>query len=463
MSVLFLNLEAPVFSDVPHPKHNLAPLDLGTAMASVSEQGHSVAFIETATGEINLETLTGRLRSDPAELVVIRPSFEALPHAPTIAAAACANERAILWVGPPASHAAEWLLSRCPSSLVSTGESDRVPLAVLQALHGKKERKEILGIAFRDGEHIVRTPPRPLEQNIDRLPIPRHDLLLQPNYRFHYPLKPKGALKMGYLLASRGCPYSCIFCSEVERASFGKPYRNHSAGRVASEMRLLSELGATGVYFEDDLFALDKPRFLDLAQAIQSSRGDLSWCAQVRASDIDDEIAQALKNAGCTSVACGIETGSDRLLKLLKKGTTTAANESGVRALNRAGIQVVAYLIIGIPEETAEDRRATLRLAEELKASMVQLHIFASYPGTQAMTNYPELGAQGGNKFIPAPTRSDRDDLLQLQRDFYRRFYLRPDRFVQHVWRRWPQLWANPGGEIRNAMHLVRHALNLGS
>ena len=198
-----------------------------------------------------------------------------------------------------------------------------------------------------------------------------------------------------------------------------------------------------------------------MSQAIQGARGDISWCAQVRAGDIDDEVAEAMARAGCASVACGIESGSDRVLNLLRKGTSVDAMQRGAQALKRAGIGLVAYVIIGVPGETAEERESTLRLAESLDASLVQVHVFVSYPGTQAMDEHPELGGAGATKFVPSPSRPDHEELLALQRQFYRRFYLSPGNLMRHAVSRFPQIMANPGGELRNAWSLAKHAVGL--
>lgn len=460
MRVLFVNAHERLFETTNHPRHHLAPMDMGTAMGAATDAGHAVDFIETATGEIDASGLARRLESDPSELVVLRPSFEALPFVDGLIAAARPLERSVLLMGPPAAHGYRDLLSPQRATRVAgvaVGEADYVAAEVASALEEGRPVDGVAGLALANGAGPRVTAPRPMVRDLDTLPVPRHDLLVRPAYQFKYPLRPRGRLKMGYMLASRGCPYGCIFCSEVERASFGKPHRMHSPERVVTELRTLERLGVTGVYFEDDLLSLRRERLLDTCRAITASGVRISWCAQLRAGDIDDEMAEALAAAGCASVACGIESGSDRLLTFLKKGTTVEAMTRGVAALRRAGIEVVAYLIIGAPTETRGERQATLKLADQLDASIVQLHIFASYPGTEALARFPQLGAEGATKFIPARGRADQAELLDVQREFYRRFYLRPDRLAKLAWRRLPQLLSDPRGQVEAALELARY------
>ena len=198
----------------------------------------------------------------------------------------------------------------------------------------------------------------------------------------------------------------------------------------------MARLGVTGVYFVDDLFSIRKEQLLELCKAIELADTGISWCAQLRADDVDDEVAKALKDAGCASVACGIESGSDRILKILRKGSTVDAMAKGVQSLKRAGICVVTYLIIGTPGETVEERNLTLSLGEKMDPDIVQIHIFASYPGTEASAVTPEFGTNGATKFRPSAGRADEDELLRVQKAFYRKFYLRPDRLLHHALQR---------------------------
>lgn len=448
MKLQFLHLHPQPFEAAGHPRHNLAPVSLGTAMAYASAAGHDVAFTETATGEVDRAALTRTLQRGEFDLLVVQPTFEALPWVREVATLA---DRPTLLVGPPAVHRADELAR--DGVLCATGGEDRLAADVADAL-GDAD-----ALAVLPGLHG--NPAATPTVDLDSLPLPRHDLLLQPKYRFYYPLKVRQRLRMGYLLGSRGCPYACTFCSEVERASFGKRYRTHSPARIAEEFATLESLGANGVYFTDDLFAQNKDRFLEVADALAAVRRSAAWCAQARAGDVDDDIAQALARAGCSSVACGIESGSDRVLELLRKGTTVDAMRRGVSALRRAGIDVVAYLILGTPGETAAERRATLELAESLDATLIQVHIFASYPGTEAERNHPALGGVGANKFQASPAHPDHDELVALQRRAYRSFYLRPRRLARHVLRRFDRLVADPADELRIGAGVLRHTLGL--
>ncbi len=461
MRLLFAHVHQRLFCRADHPRHHLAPMDLGTSMGCASEAGHQVAFVETQTGETDLEGFLRRLDADPAKLVVLRPAFEAVEHMAEVVEVGRARGRTVLLAGTAAAHACKGLLRETGAAAVATGELDYTPVKLAEAMESGASLSTVPGIAWLDDGRLRRNKAPRLERKLDGLPMPRHDLLVRPQYCFNYPLRPGGPLKMGYMLASRGCPHACVFCSEVERVSFGRAHRVLSPARVAAEMEVLQALGVTGLYFEDDLFAVSKRRFLDVCAAIEAAATGISWCCQVRAGDVDDEVAEALARAGCASVACGIETASDRLLEAMRKATTIADVRRGTAALRRAGVDLVAYLMIGIPGETRAERMRTLHLADELHAAMAQLHIFSAYPGTAACSLYPELSIPGSTKFDPGRDRDDGEELLRLQRDFYRRYYLRPDRLLRHAWRRRAQLMASPRGEVQTAWQLVRHVLGV--
>ena len=146
------------------------------------------------------------------------------------------------------------------------------------------------------------------------------------------------------------------------------------------------------------------------------------------------------------------------MLRAMKKGATAEAMAVGVRALKNAGLSVVTYLIIGAPGETEEDRNLTLQLGEDMDPDIVQIHIFASYPGTEAFQVRPDLGVNGATKFTPAGGRADEQDLIRIQKAFYRKFYLRSHRLVHHALQHIPRIISDPQGEISAAWRLFRHA-----
>jgi len=427
-------------------------------MGFATEAGYDVDFVETSTGEVDLDGLKRILRDDPSEVVILHPTYELGGHISEIVDAALVKDRKVFIAGGPATHSWKKLLENTGAHGVITGEIDEAPAEIAKAIGAGETLEGIGNLALRVGDELIPSKPRMRKGVLDALPFPRHDLLTKPKYRFYYPLKNRGRLRMGYLMTSRGCPYACVFCSEVERSSFGKGYQSHSPERVAAELQNLAELGVTGAYFVDDLLALKKDQLMALCAAIEAADTGISWCAQLRADDIDDEIASALKQAGCASVACGIESGSDRMLREMKKGATVDAMSKGVRSLKKAGISVITYLIIGAPGETVEDRDMTLRLGEQMGADIVQVHIFASYPGTAANEVRPDLGFNGATKFSPASGRADEQELIRVQKAFYRKFYLRPDRLIHHALQRIPRLIYDPQAELEAAWRLFRHA-----
>ena len=458
MRLLFVNAHERLFIEESHPRHHLAPVALGTAMGFATEAGFDVDFVETSTGEVKLRDLKRIFKKDSAEIVILHPTYELGPHIRDIVRLALCRDRKVFVAGGPATHRWRAILEETDAHGVITGEIDDTPSDIARALLEGLELDGIGNLAIRKGDSLVPATPRIRKRGLDSLPFPRHDLLTKPKYRFYYPLKNKGRLRMGYLMTSRGCPYSCVFCSEVERSSFGKGYEFHSPKRVTAELKQLAELGVTGAYFVDDLLSLQKKQLLELCRAIEDANTGISWCAQLRADDVDDEVAIALKNAGCASVACGIESGSDRMLKSMKKGSTVDGMFKGVQALKRAGVSVITYLIIGAPGETEEDRNLTLRLGEQMDADIVQIHIFASYPGTAANASRPDLGINGATKFSPASGRADEAELIRVQKAFYRRYYLRPDRLVHHAIQRIPRILSDPQAELGAAWRLFRHA-----
>jgi len=228
---------------------------------------------------------------------------------------------------------------------------------------------------------------RPYIKNIDELPPPARYLM---NMDFY--LRTKDRLPQTYLyfvppdtktasiLTSRGCPHRCIFCHNTWR---GIPFRLHSAERIISEIeQLISSYGIRALFFVDDNLFADVPRLRKLCELIKINRFNIIWGANARVDNIDIETLKVAKQAGCRQVTFGFESGSQRILDVLNKGTTVEQNRKAVKLCNRAGIIPQGTVMIGNPTETIEDIRATQEFIRKSKIESLGVCIATPYPGT---------------------------------------------------------------------------------
>lgn len=234
---------------------------------------------------------------------------------------------------------------------------------------------DVKGISYRKGDEIVHNPDRELIGDLDALPPFPYEM-------FEKDIEYYG--DFGTVISSRGCPFDCIFCSQ--RAISGKSYRYHSVPRIIDEVKLLAgRYNQKKIWFMDDNFAINKRRLFELLDGIMASgyHKKVAFIAQTRGKEITREILERLKACNFISIAFGVETGSERLMKLLNKNELVEDNIRAIKMTHEAGILTDGSFIFGLPTETRQERYQTLKLACSLPLDGARFNIAIPYPGTR--------------------------------------------------------------------------------
>jgi len=233
---------------------------------------------------------------------------------------------------------------------------------------------QIDNLSFKRRETIIHNPLRPLIDCLDDIPSPARHLL----HNAHT----YTSEDMGLMMTSRGCPFKCTYCST--RSTWGRKVRFRTVENVIKEMKKVIDLYKTRqITFEDDSFTLDRKRVLELSDRLIEERLNANWSAITRIDLLDEELLLRMKKAGCNYIRVGVESGSDKVLKAIKKGITSEQIRTGARLLNRHRVYWSAYFMIGLPMEDEEDIMASLRLMKEINPSYCTLSIYTPYPGTE--------------------------------------------------------------------------------
>ena len=255
-------------------------------------------------------------------------------------------------------------------------------LAMLDLVSGK-DINTIPGLSYKDIKgNLIQNKERALLENLDSLPFPRLDLQLKkianPENNF------------GVMAISRGCPFQCTFCASP--SIWQKKVRYRSVRNVIKELKWRKEeYGIRKFYFSDDNFNLDKQGTIDLCREMIRNKLDIEWICEAQVKTFTREVLEAMKDAGCKRLKLGIESGNNRILKLMKKGTTKEEMRKVVRLIKEVGIDFTAYILIGMPTETKEEMLETYSFVEELDPLYISLSVASPQYGTELFKIMQEM------------------------------------------------------------------------
>jgi len=293
---------------------------------------------------------------------------------------------------------------------------------------GKKELENIKGLAFRKNGKIQINEKRDYIENLDQLPIPRHDLM--PLNKYQYPFM---GSKFTFVVPSRGCPYLCTFCRQP--IMWARKIRSRSPENIIKELKFLKTLGLNEFIFQSDTFTIDKNFVIEVCKKIIDNNLKFRWSTNSRVDTVDEEMLKWMKKAGCWMIAFGIESGSQKILDKCKKGITIEQIEKTINLAHKIGIKIYGYFIVGLIGETPKTIQQTIDLAKKLPITFAIFHTAAPYPGTEFYQQVKEKGwlvsekwediNQGADAPISSPELSAEEINKGLKRA-YREFYLRP-------------------------------------
>lgn len=263
-------------------------------------------------------------------------------------------------------------------------EGERSMARLVECIEAGMEQdiEHIKGLYYwKDGTVHFSGPPE-LIDDLDTIPFPARHFLSFESY-----LAPPGMIR-GYamdrlttIFTSRGCPYPCIYCaSSIVQ---GKKVRRRSVANVIAEIgTLIRDYAIHGFYICDDLVTGDSEWMKEFSRQLAQQNWNLRWACQARVDRVDAEMLTLMKRAGCIQLDFGVESGSDKTLKTMKKKTTSAAARKAFQLVRQIKMRACATFILGFPQETEQDMEETFGLAKEIKADYTVFYFLTPYPGT---------------------------------------------------------------------------------
>lgn len=268
---------------------------------------------------------------------------------------------------------------------VIIGEYEYTVLEIVKCIQNGSPLDDILGLIYRDGRGDIKTNPlRPLISNLDELPWPHREGLPMMKY-----LDAPGDMPLPsvQLIASRGCPFRCIFCAWPQLMYGGNSYRTRSIIDVLDEMEfVVRELKFKSVYFDDDTFNIGKDRMLKFAKELtkrnRDNRINVPWAIMARADLMDEDILYRFQSCGLHAIKYGVESSDKKLLENANKGTDLERVKAMVSLTKKLGIKTHLTFTFGLPGENWFTILNTLNFVVRQDPDSVQFSIATPFPGT---------------------------------------------------------------------------------
>lgn len=309
------------------------------------------------------------------------------------------------------------------------------------------------GLIWRiDGRTVANE--RIFVDDLDQFGTPSWDVLRPDTY----PLAPHGGFFKNFPIApiiiTRGCPFSCTYCAG--HLISGKKIRFRSVEGVIEEITMLyHQYGIREIHIEDDNFTFNRQFVVDFCRKLKENNLDISWTCPngVRLDTLDEELLLIMKDAGLYSISVGVESGSERILKDMKKSLTKKVIKEKIALIKKCGLEVSGFFIIGYPTETINDIMETINFSLELDLKRAGFSLFKPFPGTEITRRLIESGElkemsdEDWARFVLAdavyaPKGFTREQMKELRKKALKRFYFRPKIMFKFI------------SEIRNFSHL---------
>jgi radical SAM superfamily enzyme YgiQ (UPF0313 family) len=285
--------------------------------------------------------------------------------------------------GPHASVDQGIFLDSGHFDFVLKGEAEETLPQFLKAFEGDDwdALAKVQGLAaVRKGELAIDNAAPPLIKKLDELPLPARHLLPMERY---FQLNSE---KLVYVFTTRGCPFKCIFC---QKELTGRGFRVRSTELIVDELEHVVKTYNPGVVlFVDEILTLRKKRIHEMCDEILRRGLKFEWIANTRADCVDYPLLKHMHRAGCRRIYYGWESGSPRMLDVLKKDLTPEVIVEAARMTRRAGIWAKVYLIVGSPGETRQDIEETEKVLKLAGPDLVRVSVFNPLIGTESWDGY---------------------------------------------------------------------------
>ena len=376
-------------------KHQGFPLGLAYVAGTLLREGHRVSFIDLGFEADPQAALSLKIQRTNAQAIGVTlytmtyGEFQSL-------FSRCDACRTVFVVagGVHAEIAPQQVLQDGWVDVVVRFEGEVVAPKLFRVLESGGDLSGVEGIGFLDRKgHVVLTAQPKEYADLDNIPGPAYDLVPVRNYK-----RIVHGRQATYAMTARGCPYRCVFCHRGP--SSGRRVRFMGVERVVDELTLLySKYGFRSFVFYDDIFTINRRRFMALSEGIIRSGLRIHWICETRVDAVDRGMLRQMKRAGCVGIHFGVESGHPDILRHMNKGTTLEETEQAFAWCREFRIPTIAYMMLGTPWDTEETLRTTLAFLKRIKPTVTQFFATRPYPGTAVREIFIAKGMALPNRY----------------------------------------------------------------
>jgi len=370
------------------------PIGIMSLSSVVKRAGHECVMFDQANPETPNEVIIEEIRKKKPALVGLSfLSTTSYPYAKMLARAirAADDKVKLAFGGVFASLNAALVKQQCPEvDFVCRGDGEQLLLDLLERFD---DPSTVASLTWAKDGQVVTNPNRPPERNLDQWPFPDRESL-KLDFVESMPLDVPAVLSMERfttMQTSRGCPWSCVFC-DIPIFNEGK-WRSRSPQHVVEEFKHLQAQGYGSVYFVDDHFLLQPRRIDAICKGIIDNGINIQWGCEGRVDSVAQHLFPAMAKAHCRTLMFGLESGSQKILDRVKKEQTLEEITTAVTNAKKAGIEIVhGFFVVGNPDETVEDMKATFDFAAKLPLDTFGFNRLCVYRGTPLWHEYVNRG-----------------------------------------------------------------------
>lgn len=370
------------------------PIGIMTLSAVLKRAGHECIMFDQANPETPNKVIIERIQKQKPDLVGLSfLSTTSYPYAKILTRQIrAANIKVPLAFGGVfATINADLIKLQCPEvDFVCRGDGEQLILDLVEHLD---DPSKVNGITWAKDGQIVHNPDRAIDNNLDQWPFPdRESLPLE--FIDAIPLDVPAVLskkRFTIMQTSRGCPQSCTFCN-IPMISKRK-WRARSPQHVINELKHLQRLGYGAIYFVDDNFLLQPKRIEEICKSINDNNITIEWGCEGRVDSVAQHLFPIMAKAHCKMLMFGIESGCQKILNRLNKKQTLAGIKKAVKDAKQAGIRLVhGFFVVGNPDESIEDMKATFDFASKLRIDTFNFNRLCAYRNTPLWQEYTKRG-----------------------------------------------------------------------